>query len=125
MGTDTRGCYTGIRQGRGPNNRQAAYDELQDLLAGAADDRALNELRKKLVPALGPKAEEAIMTIGQQLIEQGRKEGQRATLLRLAGSRFGELPPATKARIESAGADDLDRWTDRLLAATRLEDLFA
>ncbi len=90
---------------------------------------SLDQLRKTLVPALGPKVEEAVMTIAQQLIEQGRQEGrqegQRGTLLRLLTSRFGALPSNMRARVEAANADELDRWTDRVLVAASLADVFA
>ncbi len=93
---------------------------------------SLDQLRETLAPAIGPKAQEVVMTIAQQLIEQGRQEGlnagvarQRAALGRQLRSRFGELPPAVLAQIEAADPDTLDRWSDRFVNATRLEDVFA
>ncbi len=57
--------------------------------------------------------------------EQGRREGESAILLRLLERRFGSLDTRTRQRIESADAETLLEWGDRILTAERLEDVFA
>ncbi|WP_437337418.1 DUF4351 domain-containing protein [Sorangium sp. So ce394] len=52
----------------------------------------------------------------------GRLEGQRSTLLRLLGLRFGELPEPIEARIRAADAGQIEGWTDRVLTAPTLDD---
>ncbi|MFO0762472.1 MAG: DUF4351 domain-containing protein [Byssovorax sp.] len=55
--------------------------------------------------------------------EQGREEGERLLLLKLLRRRFGELPAAIVARVEAARAPDLETWGERILSASRLEEV--
>jgi len=61
----------------------------------------------------------------QEGLQEGRLEGERRIVLRQLKRRFGELPEATRARIEAANTDALERWSDRLLAAGSLDEVFA
>jgi hypothetical protein len=56
---------------------------------------------------------------------QGRVEGLAEALLLLLRKRFGELPPATVARVRGADTGALQRWTGRVLDAPTLDALFA
>lgn len=47
------------------------------------------------------------------------------TLSRLLELRFGSLDATVTARLESAKADALDRYAERLLTAASVEDVFA
>jgi hypothetical protein len=78
----------------------------------------------------GGNAEEAEMTAAQRLIEQGlekgRTEGAAATLERLISRRFKvAVDEATRTRLANASAEELALWTDRILSAQSLEELFA
>lgn len=76
------------------------------------------------------------MTVGQRLIEKGRKQGreegreegsllgQRALLNQMLDRRFGALPPEVAERLAAATHDDLDRWADRFVTAATLDDVF-
>ncbi len=44
--------------------------------------------------------------------------------MRQLEKRFGPLPDATRARLESATADQLLEWGERVLMANRLADVF-
>ena len=44
-------------------------------------------------------------------------------LLRLLTLKFGPLPEPVRTRIESADADTLLRWSERVLTADQLEDV--
>ena len=65
--------------------------------------------------------EETIMSTAEALKREGRAE----TILRLMTKRFGPLPPETKDRVRSATLHELERWTDRILDAKTLADVFA
>ncbi|TBV07543.1 DUF4351 domain-containing protein [Stutzerimonas kirkiae] len=39
--------------------------------------------------------------------------------------RFGELSPTTQARIQAADVAELERWTDNVLDARTLDEVFA
>jgi predicted transposase YdaD len=56
---------------------------------------------------------------------QGRTEGQAETVLRLLRRRFGPLAADVESRIRAGSSADVDRWTDRLLDAATLADVFA
>ena len=95
-------------------------------------------LRAKIRP-LGSRAEEIIMTIAEQLIEEGRQEGREegreegrqeiriASLRRLLVLKF-KLPildPAYEMRLQAATPEALDRYLERVLTADSLAAVFA
>jgi hypothetical protein len=56
--------------------------------------------------------------------EQGRVEGRAAALLKLLAARGLHVDDASRQRIESCqDVATLDRWLDRVLVATRIEDV--
>jgi hypothetical protein len=64
-------------------------------------------------------------------VDQGRRDGERngerkaerRVLLKQLRLRFGELPAAVVARIEAAEIPELDVWIERIVTASRLEDV--
>ena len=52
-----------------------------------------------------------------QGIQQGRQEGEASLLLRLMERRFGSVDEATRHWLQTADAETLLRWVDRLLSA--------
>jgi predicted transposase YdaD len=91
-------------------------------------------LQALLERELGPEAKEAIVTAGQQLIEQGRQEGRRegrregecALLLRQLRRRFGDAVNADiEQRIATASIEQIDTWAERVLSAATLTELLA
>ena len=56
--------------------------------------------------------------------EQAIAEGKAEVLLRLLNRRFGPLAPEIMACICSADSDRLDDWTDRVLDARTVADVF-
>jgi len=88
----------------------------------------LDAIVHELGPAVDPQLAEAIRAYQRWLEEDWNKryeQGQLAVLLRLLERRFGSLPEPITARIDAAGSDDIERWLDRILDATSLEDVFA
>jgi len=55
---------------------------------------------------------------------EGHTEGKADMLLRLLGLRFGPLPPEIEARIRAAEEIRLDGWSERILDARNLADIF-
>jgi flagellar biosynthesis/type III secretory pathway protein FliH len=82
---------------------------------------------------LGPSVEETIMTIAEQLkargleqglqrgLEQGLQRGRRDSLEKLLALRFGPLPEAVRARLETAEPEAIERWLERVLSADSAE----
>ena len=56
---------------------------------------------------------------------EGRREGEAEVLLRLLRSRFGSLPDDVTARLNTADAETLLRWSERVLSASTLDAVFA
>ena len=56
--------------------------------------------------------------------KEGRTEGEAAVLIRLAEKRYGPLPDWAQGRIESADADQLLVWAERVLSAKTLDEIF-
>ena len=87
-------------------------------------------LQALLVRDIGPEAKDIIVTAGQELIEQGRKEGRQqgiqALLLRLLRQRFGdEVPPYVEQQIATASIEQIEAWSVRVLSAATLAEVFA
>ena len=122
-------------------------------LASATDKITDKDVRNALVDAL-PKLEETLMpTIAETWLEQGRAEGrnegraegrnegrtegrnegraegvqlgEKRILLRQLELRFGALPKVYQQRIAAADSETLLQWSERLLSAQQLPDVFA
>ena len=55
----------------------------------------------------------------------GKLEGQSSTLTRQLIKRFGPLSPETAQRLQTATAEQLELWTDRILDAPTSAAVFA
>jgi predicted transposase/invertase (TIGR01784 family) len=86
----------------------------------------------KLIDQFGPRAKEEAMTTAERFIahgeerglEKGEVRGQAKTLLRLLAAKFGDIPAGIDNRIHSAGPDQLDQWTLKILTATTIDEIF-
>jgi flagellar biosynthesis/type III secretory pathway protein FliH len=56
--------------------------------------------------------------------QEGRQEGEARVVLRQLRLKFGPLPPEVEERVRSADADRLLEWSERVLTAERLENVF-
>jgi hypothetical protein len=69
------------------------------------------------------------MSTAQELIDQGLQQGVRQereqTLARQLQVKFGQLSSDVTRRLAEATLEDLGRWTELILTAERLEDVFA
>ena len=61
----------------------------------------------------------------EQGIEKGLARGESLVLRRLLTLRFGEIPEAVQQRIDAADAETLLLWSERVLTASTLDDIFA
>ena len=57
-------------------------------------------------------------------IQLGEERRLRQVLAKLLSGRFGPLDADTKARLQNASLDTLDHWSDRILTATTLDEVF-
>ena len=56
--------------------------------------------------------------------KEGRKEGEATLLLRQLRRKFGQLDPAVEERVQSADANVLLEWGERVLTASTLDEVF-
>ena len=90
-------------------------------------------LQELLLREVGPQTQEAIVTAGQLLIEEGRQQGleqgrQRVqeVLLQLLRQRFGDqVDSIAEQRVMEAPLERVLAWTQRVLSAATLGELFA
>jgi Arc/MetJ family transcription regulator len=81
---------------------------------------------------LGPQVREVYVTEGERLIQQGLEKGlekgvergRRGLLLHQLAQRFGPLPDWVHARLDSAPSDHIDRFAERVLTASTLDEVF-
>ncbi len=57
--------------------------------------------------------------------QEGQLDGQRRLLHHMLTRRFGELPGWAKERLESATSELISTWSDRLLSASNIDEVFA
>jgi hypothetical protein len=94
---------------------------------------SLSEAARRSLRAMDPAKYEFQSEFAKQYLAQGRAEGvaagvaegQARMLIKLLTLKFGALTPDVAARIRSASADELERWAERVLSATSLEDVLA
>lgn len=72
-----------------------------------------------------PDLERSTMTLIEKLRSEGEVIGEAKTLLKQITLKFGAPSEATVQRVQSASMDELDRWVERILAASSLDELFA
>ena len=100
---------------------------LQRLVPGTAIP-PVNEL-KEIESMLAERVVEWTKTWKEQGIEEGRKEGRKegeiVVLERQLTRRFGPLTESLQLRLHSATTEQLEHWADRILDATRLDDVFS
>lgn len=60
----------------------------------------------------------------QEGLQKGLQKGEARMLLRLLGLKFGPLAPEVEERVLSADKERLEEWSERVLTAERLQDVF-
>ena len=57
-------------------------------------------------------------------MQQGVHKGEAITLRRLVTKKFGSVPKSVEERIEKANSDTLLEWSENVLSAETVEDVF-
>ena len=136
-----------LERSRTPEALNRPVERLARLLAGGemADlRRAFNSfLRESLLPGRFPEARIPAMLELEEIrpmlretvlgwtrewkdegLREGRREGVANALVRQLKLKFGSLRPEDQARIESADAERLLAWIERVLTARSLDEVF-
>ncbi len=136
-----RMTWTVLRDARSANDLMAYAKRLYDLLVAAhhQDGHAFVELvgylirthnpdlatARKVAAMLPPEAREDVVNAYDELRAEGQLTGRRLTLAKLIRLRFGALSDTARACLDAADEASLDLWTERILFAATLDELFA
>ncbi|MDV7398098.1 DUF4351 domain-containing protein, partial [Arthrospira platensis SPKY1] len=60
-----------------------------------------------------------------QGMQQGLQQGEVTILARLLSRRFGPLDARTRSRLEQASLEELERWSERILDAGSVDEVFS
>jgi len=112
-----------------PEGRRAIL-RLFSYLLKVAPNLGLKELAEQVQRAI-PERNDIVSTLAEKLLEQGEKkglekgrtEGYRALVRRLIELKFGTLDCVTIARLESADEAALERFSERVLTATNVDEV--
>ena len=103
--------------------KQRKYLDFIDIYT-ALDDNQMHEYQARY-----PQENSKMAGLAERLLnegmQKGRQEGKQDILLRLLTRRFGPLDATTEHRLQSASVADLERWTDNILDARTLDEVFA
>lgn len=105
---------------------EALFEKLsplvEPLLAEAAEKATIvAESRAAGLAAMSP-AQRALLDLGEQLRREGYDEAIAEARLMFANimqSKFGQLPPTVRARIDQAQFYQLQRWSQRIFSMPR------
>ncbi len=105
---------------------------------GVTLDDARGDLVRSILREVLPEEEEQVVTtFAQRWLDEGeakgraegkaegRAEGKAEMLARQIRRRFGPLDQAVEARLRTATAQQLDLWSERILDASELDQVFA
>jgi len=67
---------------------------------------------------------ESIDRWNREMREEGRQEGEARVVLRLLRLKFGPLASEIEEQVLSADVDRLLGWSERILTAESLQDVF-
>jgi predicted transposase/invertase (TIGR01784 family) len=103
-----------------------------ELILDAVLNEGVSESVREVGMGLGKKLEDKGRAEGlaqglAQGREEGREEGRRtlaAVLANLLHLKFGAPSAQVRQRLDEASAEDLARWTERVLTAATLDDVF-
>ncbi|MEM8929557.1 MAG: Rpn family recombination-promoting nuclease/putative transposase [Acidobacteriota bacterium] len=130
-----------LEQASQPDELAREIGRIVELVESSRDFEGLRQeftiwLKRVILPKRFPGASidaihdlEELKTMLEETVDgwtrEWRTEGARRMLLGLLVKRFGELPKVRVEQVESATADDMERWSDRLLDASDLDAIFA
>jgi predicted transposase/invertase (TIGR01784 family) len=101
----------------------AALAQLMRYIVLVTDDLHLEAFRAKIREE-APEAEQAAMTIAEQLRREGEATGRAKVLTKQLTLKFKTVPPQYIERIESATSEELDVWVERVLTAENIDEVF-
>jgi hypothetical protein len=84
----------------------------------SADDEARMRAEQREMALLSYELDLAVVR------REGKAEGKAELIQHQLVHKFGQLPLSVRERIASATETELQRWSERLLSASSLDDVF-
>ena len=91
---------------------------------GRVDEETLSAALDQAAPG-GDTMKSFLKKYFDQGRQEGRQEGELRLLLRQLRKRFGELPGWVEERLRQAPSGMLETWSERILTASTLEEVFS
>ncbi len=89
------------------------------------EERVLELIAFWFGPEVRNVAKTTLETVREEGFKQGLERGSKALLERLLRAKFGAIPATIQARLDAAQGSDLERWGERILTASTLDEVFA
>jgi len=108
------------------NGREIMFTLLYYLTGatGRVDEKTLEHALKETASG-GEVMKSFLKKYFDQGVQKGVAQGELRLLLRLLRKRFGDLPGWVEERLRQASSGMLETWSERVLTATSLEEVFA
>ena len=101
--------------------KQLKYLDFIDIYAGLTDNERAEYQRD--YPEETKTMSRFAERFREEGMQQGMQQGEALVLERLLRLKFGELPEAVQQRIEQASEPTLLEWSERVLTASRLDEV--
>ena len=98
---------------------RATFEALVTYIQLVADGSTEN--LRPVLAEVGPDAEEAYVTIAEQLRAEGETRGRAAALLQLLELKFGPVPADMADAVRAAPVEQVETWTAQVLTAATLD----
>jgi hypothetical protein len=85
---------------------------------------SLSDAARASLQAMDPAKYEFQSEFAKRYLSQGRAEGEARVLSKQLTLKFGALDAATAERLRVASTAEIERWVERILTATTLDDVF-
>lgn len=109
-----------------------AFDDLRYVMryiSKLKDAEEIKEFDQFLEHELGSDAKGIMISLYDQLIQEGMERGEvageRKLLMKLLHERFGSLDAETERRVATATIEQLETWGTRVLFATTVAEVLA
>ncbi|MCX4247311.1 RpnC/YadD family protein [Paraliomyxa miuraensis] len=101
----------------------AALAQLMRYIALVSDELRLEAFRAK-IREQAPEAEQAVMTIAEQIRREVAAQTRADVLTKLLVLKFKNLTAEHEARIAAATPEQMERYIERVLTAATIDDVF-
>ena len=89
------------------------------------EENMLSQVKYSDLPSFGLGEQQGMEKGLEKGLEQGRQQGESLMLQKLLQLKFGNLPDAIQQRLQTADAKELLFWSERLLSAETITEVFA